>query len=349
MKNIFIVLFPAILFMATACDWVKPESLDYTGNGFDEHDGSAYLNGLKAYKESEHMVMILNMLGTSEYPVSQAQRLMAMPDSADYICIGNLDNLHPQIVKEISEVKEKKGTSVLSAVDFNQTYLKWLDYKLSVSDEGRPAPGLDECRSYFKTDAQSQLAYCSRYGFDGVIVSFTGTVKDDEELNSMEGFMEAVKDWLPEHKEKIMVLRGNLNLLSDKSIVSESRYVILVMGGASGVVNYRSKLRSVLRDIEEKDRTIFEISVPSSSDPEQKGDSPYDAAIIIQNPEVADYGDYKTVGLAVSNAYDDYYNENYYQKTDINKESPIYFGNYVNVRRGINCLAAAINSQENEK
>ena len=162
--------------------------------------------------------MILNVRGTDAYPVSQSQLLMAMPDSADYICVGNLENLHSEFVRQIPLVKEKKGTSVLSAVDFDLTYTAWIDHKISLADNGKPAPTTDECKAFFKEHAAIQFAYCDRYQFEGVIASFTGTLITDEERASMNGFMEAVSEWRASHKDKLFMMRGNVNLLSDKSI-----------------------------------------------------------------------------------------------------------------------------------
>lgn len=348
MKKIFIVFVTSVFALASCSDWTKPEALDYTHKTFEDSDPSgyaAYLESVRNYKTSEHKVMILNMKGTDAYPVSQSQVLMAMPDSADFICVNNLENLHPEFVKQIPLVKEKKGTSVLSAVDFSVAYADYIDHKILLADNGKPAPTIDECKAYFKTHAHKQLEYCGQYSFEGVIVSFTGTLINDEDKASMSGFMEAVSEWRAAHKDKLFMMRGNLNLIEDKSILTDAKYLILVMGGDKGVTAMRSKIRSVLARIDQKDRIIFETVVPSAAEPNPSGETVYDGAedILKLGDYVSGGATYKTLGLAVSNANDDYFNDSYFLADDIKKERPVFYGSFVNIRRGINYLVANAN------
>lgn len=348
MKKISIVLVTSVFALASCSDWTKPEALDYTHKTFGESDPSgyeAYLKSIREYKATDHKVMILNVKGTDAYPVSQSQLLMAMPDSADFICVNNLENLHPEFVRQISMVKEKKGTSVLSAVDFAAAYADYVDHKISLADEGMPAPTTDECKAYFKEHARKQFAYCGQYSFEGVIASFTGTLINDEEKASMYGFMEAVSEWRAANKDKIFIMRGNLNLLEDKSVLADAKYLILVMGGDKGVTALRSKIRSVLSRVDQKDRIIFETVVPSLDDPNPKGETVYDGAedIIKLGDYVSGGATYRTLGLAVSNADNDYFNDSYFLADDLKKERPLSYGSFVNIRRGINYLAANAN------
>lgn len=348
MKKISIVLVTSVFILTACSDWTKPEALDYTHKTFEESDPAGYetyLKSIREYKATDHKVMILNVEGTDAYPVSQSQLLMAMPDSADYICVNSLENLHPEFVKQISLVKEKKGTSVVSAVDFAVAYADYIDYKISLADEGRPASAIDECKAYFKEHAQKQLAYCGQYSFEGVIASFTGTLINDEDKASMHGFMEAVSEWRAAHRDKLFMMRGNLNLLEDKSVLADAKYLILVMGGDKGVTALRSKIRNVLSGIDQKDRIIFETVTPSLEDPNPKGETVYDGAedIIKLGDYVSGGATYRTLGLAVSNANDDYFNDSYFLADDVKKEHPLSYGSFVNIRRGINYMAVNAN------
>ena len=345
MKKTFIILVTSIFAMVACSDWTKPEALDYTHKPIEDTDPdgyAAYLKSVKEYKTTEHQVMILNVNGTDAYPVAQSQLLMAMPDSADYICVNNPVNLHPEFVKQISLVKDKKGTSVVSAVDFAVAYADYIDHKISLADEGKPAPTIEESKAYFKAHAQKQFTYCEQYSFEGVIASFTGSLISDEDKANMNGFMEAVSEWRSAHKDKLFIMRGNLNLLEDKTILTDTKYLILVLGGDKGVTSMRSKIRSVLSRIDQKDRIIFETVVPSSEDPNPKGETVYDGAedIVKLGDYVYGGNTYKTLGLAVSNANDDYFNDSYFLSDDLKKEHPLYYGSFVNIRRGINYLAA---------
>ena len=338
MRNILIPLLAVLALSLTACEWTEPENIDYTRQPVEVGEGyDAYLESLRAFKETDHLIMILTMEGTSEYPVLQSQHLMSMPDSADYICMKNVAGLHPMIAEEIAEVREKKGTHVISYVDFGTASAEWLAIKNNRMDAGEPEPTMEECRAFFKTSAESQLAYCDEFGFEGVMVSFESNNVGDENKNSQEAFMGAVKEWKAAHPDHLMFMRGNIMNITDVDLRAQSGYYVIVLGGGSGAVRYKSTVRNILRDVEQRDRVVFEVTVPSAEEPEQSGDSPRDAAEVILSDQMVGT-DFTTVGICVENAHDDYYNETYYAYDDIQRQNPIRFGNYVNIRRAFPVL-----------
>lgn len=333
----------------TACEWTEPENLDYIRKPVEQQEGyDAYLERLRAFKKTDHKIMILTMEGTSEYPVLQSQHLMSMPDSADYICMKNVAGLHEQIVSEISEVREKKGTRVISYVDFGVASSDWQTLKNNRMDAGEPEPTLEECREFFRSSAETQLAYCDEFGFEGIMVSFESNNSGDENRTAQESFMSAVKEWKAAHADHLMFMRGNIMNITDVDLRNQSEYYVIVLGGGSGAVKYKAVIRSVMRDVEKRDGVVFEVIVPSKEEPDQTGDSPRDAANVILSDQMADT-DFTTVGISVSNAHDDYYNETFYADDDINRENPIQFGNYVNIRRAFPVLNPPADGQEPEE
>ena len=308
-KSIFPAIVGLVMMTASCSDWTEMENKDYYRPSIEEENPAGYekyLEGLRAFKATEHKVMILTMEGTANYPVTQARLPMAMPDSADYICIKNATELHEVVVADIKDVREKKGTKVLSYIDNAITDDAWIVYSNGKVDAGEPAPTVEERKAFYKENAAKQLASYDKYGFDGVMVSFVGSYFGDDGA-SEKGFMEAVREWSDSHPEHLMFMRGNFNLVTDKELRSKSKYFVIVMGGASGAASYKSQLRNLLRSVDEKDRNIFEIMVPEKPGEEQVGDSPIEAAKIIFSDEVANYEPYKTIGLCVSNADDDYF------------------------------------------
>lgn len=311
MKKIIFPVIISLFLINTACDkWTELDSLKYyppTVEEMNPTEYESYLESIRAFKATEHKVMILTMEGTADYPVTQAQLPMAMPDSADYICIKNPSELHEVVATEIKEVKEKKGTRVVSYVDNTITDEAWKVYSNGKVDAGEPTPTIEERKEFYRNNAAEQLAACDKYGFDGVMISYTGNNSTEESKASQEAFMEAVKDWNVSHSEHLMFIRGNFNNVTDYELRAKSKYFIIVMNGASGSASYKSQLRNLLRTVDEKDRNIFEIMVPEAPGEEQIGDSPYQAAETILSDDVANYEPYKTLGLCVSNAADDYF------------------------------------------
>lgn len=313
MKKIIIPALISLFLINTACDnWTELESLKYYPPTIEEMNPAEYENylaDLRAYKSTDHKVMILTMEGTADYPVTQAQLPMAMPDSADYICIKNSSELHEVVAAEIKEVREKKGTKLVSYIDNTIADEAWRVYSNEKVDAGEPAPTIDERKAFYKENAAGQLASCDKYGFDGVMVSFLGNNSTPESRASQEGFMEAVKEWNSNHPEHLMFMRGYFKNVTDVELRSKSKYFIIVMNGQSGTVNYKTQLDTWVKSLgeNEKDRNIFEVMVPVGPGEEQVGNSPCEAVEIILSDDVANYKTYKTLGLCISNAADDYF------------------------------------------
>lgn len=301
---------------------------------------------LSNHTSTDHKVMILGTEGVSEHPTHQAQHLMALPDSADYIYVRNAENLHPAIAEEISEVREKKGTSVLSYADFAVADADWLLLKNEHMDAGEPIDleseeGLGLCRQFFKEHAAKQLALCDQYGFEGVVVSYLGDNSTEENRICQEGFMEAVKQWKTSHSDCPLFIRGNVNRITDKELCNQSKYLILVLDGVKGAYGVQQLIKNKTGNYPEfQNKVVLGLSVPSLEEPEQQGESPRSAAELIFSDEMKPSPVFKAtiLGLSVQNAEDDYYNETFYADSD--KAKSIYFGSYVNICRSIGCLNA---------
>lgn len=331
----------------SACQWTEPENLDYTRVPFEQADPEgyeAYLQGVKKYKKSSHNITLLMMDGTSDFPSSQSQRIMSMPDSADFICVNSPAGLHPEIVGEIALVEAKKETKVISHVDFSIAENLWLDLKNSRADAGQPEPTEQECKAFFKQNAEKQLALCSDLGFKGVLVSYESLNSTKEGFIARDAFMNAVNSWKLSHIDAILVLRGNIALLKDfKQVLSMCDYMVLILGGQSGTPSYIAHINAHMSQIPYKNKLLLEVTVPNADNPEQIGDSAYKAARNILSKDIQEYEPYKVLGLVVSNAADDYFNENYFAENDIKNEKPIHFGSFVNVRRAIGVFASKQN------
>lgn len=326
-----ITAFMAMMCFLTSCEWTEPENLNYRRQTLGEQDPEAYehyLESLRAYKNDEgHLVTILTMDGTSEDPMSQNRHPMSMPDSADYICMKVSDGLHPSIAAEIREVREKKGTKSVNMVDFVTIEETWNAMEDEKKAQGLPAGTIDELKAYFKEQTIRQLSYCDSYGFDGVMVSWEGNTNGEVKEASYDAFMGEVTQWKKSHPDHLMFMRGTITNIKDKTILDDCRYIVVILG-ASGTIN--TTVNNMLRYVEQTDRVVLEVSVPSSEEPKQLGVSVMKAAEWTLEP----YDKFTKRGLCVGNAHDDYYNEEYIFKAGT-VEIPLYVGNYANIRPAI--------------
>ena len=119
----------AVLAVPASCsDWTTPESVSIDVPSIEEQEPglyAEYLLRLKSFKADEHklsLAFVENTAGVA--PESQSLRLTAYPDSLDFICLAEAENLHKSYVKGISEVG-RKGTAVLYKVSYSVIESEW--------------------------------------------------------------------------------------------------------------------------------------------------------------------------------------------------------------------------------
>ena len=210
--------------LSSCSDWTKPEHLDFHRQTPEQADPEAYaqyLESLRAYKQSEHNVMLVGMKGTDQYPNSQSQHIMAMPDSADNVIVHMGAALHEKIAAEIPEVLEKKGTQTLLYIDYAEIAAAWQALEDERSDKGQ-APGSDEeLTAFFTAQTEAQLARCNPNGFAGIVVSFQGTKTAGYAYNSQTAYMTAVKAFHEANPDKEMFFRGGARNVIDQEFLKE--------------------------------------------------------------------------------------------------------------------------------
>ncbi len=311
-----ILFFTIMLALVSCSDWVKPESLSYMPQRPSESDPDGYANHLaavKAYKNTEHNVMILGMLGTADAPVSRPQHLMNMPDSADFIYIQDAVNLHSSLVSEIREVYETKGTRTLLYVDFAVIEEEWTVLEDAKVDAGKPAGTAAEAEAFFKEKTQAQIENFSKYGFSGVVVSFEGNTSGNRAY-MQKGFLGVVCDWHKANPDAIIILRGTIRNIEYtdpeyKKLIDDSMYQMVVSTeGSTSAVEINKQVTRILSYVPEKQRrVVFETTVPSVATPEQTGATPQVAAEwVLKEKNSSNFTPY---GISVGNAYDDYYRQ----------------------------------------
>lgn len=303
-KNISIMASAAVMLLCGCSEWTQPENLNFRPLTPEEKDPAAYaeyLAAIREYKASEHNVMILTMEGTSEYPSSQNQHIMAMPDSADYVCVKIEDNLHEVIAAEISAVLEKKGTKTLVSVDHAVINAAWTALEDERVDKGE-APGTqEELAAFFTEQTEKLVARCNEYGFGGLMVSFQGT-KAGAAGVAQAAFIEVIKKFHQENPEKELIFRGGARNIIDQEFLNEFKYIIVIAGEERKLSLLPGRS---LGSTAPKDRVIMELTVPSADEPEQKGMSPVEAAAWLWT-EIENTS-FTPRGLCVENAHDDYF------------------------------------------
>lgn len=311
-------------FMVSCSDWTQYENLIYHKTPAQQNPEaySEYLGSIRLYKQKEHRLMFVTMTGTSKYPSCQNQHLMSLPDSADFIIIKNMDNLHVSLVGEIKEVLEKKGTKSLGYVDYSIITEEWNIIQDKRLEAGGPEPTLDELRNFYSLRSKEQLTLCDRYGFHGIVASYIGNANNERDKAGQDGFVASVKEWIEANPDKTVALRGSIRNIDDISISRSADYHIVLCGSETSRVQMNSKVKRILGTEVEQDKVVLEVSLPSAENPDQTGYTPAKAASEWLLPALGldDTGapssnpshkqEFTPLGLCVENVQDDYYNTN---------------------------------------
>lgn len=333
----------AVAGLCGCSDWTRPEALDVAPEMQESSEET--LAAIRAFKQTDHKIVVLGMEATPDAPVARYQHVTSMPDSADYIYIRNLvGGLNGAIAPEIAEVRSKKGTKVLADVDYMSIQEAWQDMQDDKIDAGEPQGTEDEFAAYCKEQTEAQLACCSTYGCDGIMVSYNGSATFDWHRTGRAAFLNAVADWYGQNSSKEMIVRGTLNLIAQntvpgsddllydwESFLGNCRYIIYAIGENTIDGDVNLGINRILRSYSSfpADKFIVEATVPDPSDPgTQIGMTPARAAeyVLVENES------FSKLGLCVENAEDDYFN----------------IGNsYINVRRAITVLNTEPSVDEN--
>lgn len=294
-----------LLALNSCSDWVKPESLEYPVK--IEKD----LAAVKAYKNSEHNLMLVTMNGAEKLEYSH-QHPMNLPDSVDVIVFRLSGQLNSVVAKEIEEVYNKKGTRSYLLVDFAAIEDEWKALENAKEDEGKPAGTKEEAVAFFKEKAALQLADYDKYAFRGVVISFEGNVSGMR-ADMQAAFLGTFIEWRAGHQDVRYIIRGthrNIDYTNAeyKKLYDESEYLTVVTTEAStsaGEIN--KQVTRILTYLPVERRNIlFETNVPDMAEKKQVGATVAVAAewLLKEKNNI----NFKPYGIAVANVQDDYYN-----------------------------------------
>ncbi|MGN0188885.1 MAG: glycoside hydrolase family 18 [Candidatus Cryptobacteroides sp.] len=307
-KSIIITFVASVAVFSGCSKWTVPQNLDYRHKTPEQENPEAYaeyLNALRTFKQTEHPVMIVTMNGSQNYPSSQNAHLMAMPDSADYICVNLAGSLHPVIASEIPQVKEKKGTRAICLIDYAAIYEAWCLEEDRRNEEGKQPGTADDASKFFSDATKVQLARCAEYGFHGLMMSYATSAGTDVLKAAQKAFTDEVKSFLAQHKDLEFIFRGSARNINDVEFLGTCKYAVIIAGEEKKLSLLPGRILGRTSPV--SDRVIMELTVPTTAEPDQKGVSPAEGAQWVLDE--ARNSSFTPKGLCVSNAHDDYYHK----------------------------------------
>ena len=237
MKKIFkygayIALGLVSIWMLSSCnDWTDPEALKLNSPSFAEQNPQLYadyIKDLRNYKAGEHKVLFVSF-NNPDNPTKQAERLIAIPDSVDYIVLNNPDNTNPETQEEMVKIREK-GTRTIYMIDYNALENDW-----AAKQKADPELTEENALQYLGGCIDEKLALCDKYGYDGIMVDYTGRslVSLTEPVLAaynarQQNLFNRVMNWRDSHREKVLVFYGNVQYLVPENMSMLMKYDYII-------------------------------------------------------------------------------------------------------------------------
>ena len=329
-------LMMACSMMQFSCsDWTDPESLNIHVPSMEEQNPelyAQYLKSLNDFKASDHQVVIVSVNNVSTATTSRSQHLTDMPDSLDYICLNNTQEVNQANISEMKEVR-RLGTKVLGLVDFDAIESAWK--KILEEEAANAVPGSDADESenegeeifdnatrfieYCKNEVAKQITASSALEVDGIMVNYTGfdlnmLVEENEiaaETARQPAFFDAVANWKTTNANKDLIFKGSPQNVISKSLLSDCKYIIVNAHSAKNEyeMSYLILMASA-KDVP-SDRFVMGVTTPyltnSGSYNGELGDGS-SAIIGAAQWAVSKTADYIKAGISIDGSEQDYFN-----------------------------------------
>ena len=322
MKKIILFLAAGLMAFSSCDDWTEVESLDISVATLESENSSlynAYLEAVRAYKETDHQVTIAKFDNVSDTPSGRAEHLTTLPDSVDYIVLYNGGEVSDENYEEMTTVREDYGTKVLYEINYSTLVSEYKAYA--------EAGGTTEQNSYISSAVSTAVGYYSTYGYDGICVVYEGANPEscnDDALSELEdeqtAFFASIATWRTSNSSAVLLLEGTPQyILNYDSLVSSADYYIVPCESAQTyyelsylvnlVTNYDSSFPT--------DRFVVGVTTVSLTDTDSTDgyfastdeDGEEITAIVgAASWAVQTSSSYTRAGISVANAQVDYYN-----------------------------------------
>lgn len=228
----FTSIFFASLFVlttVTSCEkWTEDEALKIEQPAIEEQNPelyAKYLEDLRAYKNSDHKIVIGFFDNSSKTPLNQSQSITNVPDSLDILVLNSVD-LTDRELKETKSIKDNKGTKAVFEIDYD---------KIKNEYDLRAVSGtVPDFKTYIKDTLSYALSLSAKYAYDGILISYLGKntthLTDAEKSALVENeaiVMNLVKEWRAANSAKILMLKGYPQYVLDKTILTDFNYILL--------------------------------------------------------------------------------------------------------------------------
>lgn len=323
MKNIknkiliLLVGLGSVLLTPSCNEWTELEHVKFTDKQIPASE--AYLENLRAYKNSDHKKVYGWVDNSEKSPTRRYQHYTNMPDSLDAIFVTTPE-LASWEVQEMNDVRSQKATKFYYTISYEAILKQHED----LVAEGKPA-----LPDYILSQVTSQLALLSTHSYDGVAFACNAVGSANQTV-----FVDAAKAYIEANPDVAVFYEGACSNITDKAFLEAVDLVFVPCQSVIVEMSLVAKLTYIVingGDVDYSSKLVAVVSAPSI-DPEKKSQgqwtdsNPAQTAIDgASNSVVVDQTHYSLVGLGITNMLDDRTMTGYYfgeTKKGINNINP---------------------------
>ena len=307
----------------SSCD-TDVEPVDINQPGIEHQNPELYqryLASIRAYKASNHKMMMVWFDNSQAVPFTQAQHINAIPDSVDYVVLTQPSMMTKQLLQETDEVRNQKGMKVvfqISCDDIKAAYEA--QKKAFIAKNENAGKKFRDFNGFLVDSVNIQLHLVDKYNYDGVIMGFnaklTSYLNDQEKAEAIaleNVFLGISKDWKARHPNKELIMMGRPQHVADKSLLEQARYLIIPSQDEKSVSGVDYLIRKAAVEGVPTDKFIIMANNKSIDQTDTK--TGYWGKTLamhgIAKFVAADHIGYTCAGMGLLNANVDYYNASF--------------------------------------
>lgn len=307
----------------SSCD-TDVEPVDINQPGIEHQNPELYqryLASIRAYKASNHKMMMVWFDNSQAVPFTQAQHINAIPDSVDYVVLTQPSMMTKLLLQETDEVRNQKGMKVvfqISCDDIKAAYEA--QKKAFIAKNENAGKKFRDFNGFLVDSVNTQLHLVDKYNYDGVIMGFnaklTSYLNDQEKAEAIaleNVFLGISKDWKARHPNKELIMMGRPQHVADKSLLEQARYLIIPSQDEKSVSGVDYLIRKAAVEGVPTDKFIIMANNKSIDQTDTK--TGYWGKTLamhgIAKFVAADHIGYTCAGMGLLNANVDYYNASF--------------------------------------
>ena len=307
----------------SSCD-TDVEPVDINQPGIEHQNPELYqryLASIRAYKASNHKMMMVWFDNSQAVPFTQAQHINAIPDSVDYVVLTQPSMMTEQLQQEIDEVRNQKGMKVVFQISCDDIKAAYESQKKAFMAKSENAgKKFRDFNGFLVDSVNTQLHLVDKYNYDGVIMGFnaklTSYLNDQEKAEAIaleNVFLGISKDWKARHPNKELIMMGRPQHVADKSLLEQARYLIIPSQDEKSVSGVDYLIRKAAVEGVPTDKFIIMANNKSIDQTDTK--TGYWGKTLamhgIAKFVAADHIGYTCAGMGLLNANVDYYNASF--------------------------------------